>query len=215
MKINFALLAFGLLISSCQQTISGSGNIITDSRDVGSFHQVRTDIMSDVIIVQDSGRSYVEVHGYENLVKNIDAHVEDGDLIIESKDHFNIINNNLKITVHVPQLDQIQLSGVGSVKTESLFTFDHLRVKLGGVGSISLSGKANRLYLESAGVGSINTKELACDSVYAHTAGVGSISCNAMKYLSAQVSGVGSISYTGDPQVDKKITGVGSVKKSD
>ncbi|MFI5135683.1 MAG: GIN domain-containing protein [Chitinophagales bacterium] len=213
MRTPLLLLLLATFTSSCDTGIHGHGKIITEKRNVTGFHSISTDAVAEIILIQDSS-SYVEVNSYENLVPLIETTVENSNLHIDSRKQISMMDNDrVKVTIHAPSLDEMSLSGVGSIKTEKPFHFNSIDMTLSGVGSINIDGDAHVANLINSGAGSIDIKGMNVDSVYATNSGVGSIRCAPIKYLKAIVSGVGSISYSGNPVVDKTVSGVGSIHK--
>jgi len=207
------LLAVIFLFSKCDTGTVGKGNIISEKREVAAFHEINSDAVAEITLIQDSITS-VEVKGYENLVPLTLTTVTNDVLTIETKKHINILGKqHVEVIIHVPSLDKIELNGVGNISTQDNFNFNELEMNLSGVGSINISGQAAKATLTTSGAGSIHCKNLLSDTTIATTSGVGSIRCNAVKFLKATVSGVGSISYTGNPVVEKSVSGVGSVNK--
>jgi hypothetical protein len=209
---NFSLLlAISFLFSQCETGTIGKGKIITEKREVAAFHEINSDAVAEITLIQDSTIS-IEIKGYENIVPLILTSVANGTLTIETKNHIRILGKqHLEIIIHVPSLEKIELQGVGSIRGN--FNFKEVTMQLSGVGSIDISGQATKATLITSGAGSIHCKNLLSDTTIATTSGVGSIQCNAIKFLKATVSGVGSISYTGDPVVEKSVSGVGSVNR--
>lgn len=213
MKNIFPFLAAVILFARCDSGSTGKGNIITEKRELPSFHAIHSNAVAEVTLIQDSTTS-VEIKGYENLVPITLTTVENGILTIETKRRIQLINKqHVEVIIHVPSLDEIELYGVGSISSQSDFNFKEVTIQLSGVGSIDISGQATKTIIVNTGTGSINCKNLLSNTTIATTSGVGSIQCNAINVLKARVSGVGSISYTGDPVVEKSVSGVGSVNK--
>jgi hypothetical protein len=213
MKNTVLFIVVAVLFVRCNSGISGKGNIISEKREVAPFHALESNVIAEITIVQDSAQS-IEVKGYENLLPLLRTEVENGMLTLKMKKDVHMTGkNDLEVTVHVPSLDKIRLSGVGSINSQGNFNFRNVEIQLSGVGSINISGQSSKTILTNSGASSIECKNLLSDTTIATTSGVGSIECNALRYLKATVSGVGSISYTGDPVVEKSVSGVGSVTK--
>jgi Putative auto-transporter adhesin, head GIN domain len=213
MKKLLFLLSIIFLFTQCDTGTVGKGNIISEKREVAAFHAISSDAVAEITLIQDTTTS-IEIKGYENIVPLMLTSVENGELTIETKSHIRILGKpHLEVIIHVLTIDKLELQGVGSINSQGNFNFKEVKMQLSGVGSINVSGQATKAELITSGAGSIHCKNLLSDTTIATTSGVGSIQCNAIKYLRAIVSGVGSISYTGDPVVEKSVSGVGSVNK--
>jgi len=213
MKNLIFLLTAASLIAGCDSSFRTRGPVTTEKRSIAGFHGVNTDAVAEITLVNDN-TSFVEVTTNQNFQPLITTEVNDGVLQVSQKRDFTFPGGTkVTVTVHTSSLDELALSGVGSIKTQNSFPFDRIKLTLSGVGSMNISGSAHLAIMENSGAGSINTRSMVTDSVLASNSGVGSIQCNAVKYLKADVSGVGSISYTGDAVVEKSVSGVGSVHK--
>jgi hypothetical protein len=108
---------------------------------------------------------------------------------------------------------EITMKGVGNFYADSMFA-NVLTVRTEGVGSATISGKAEKVSLETSGTGSINAMELQADTVYAQVNGVGAIKCNPVELLEARLNGVGSITYKEEPKhKDVGWYGIGRIKR--
>lgn len=213
MKHLIPLLAIAVILSSCNQDFRSRGPISSAKRELAAFHGISSDAVAKIILVQDSPR-FAIVTTYQNLIPGVTTEIENGILHVSMKKEFaNISNPKVTVEVHAPDISEIEMSGVGSVEVKDSFRFQNISIRIDGVGSIQAAGTAKVARLENNGTGAINASSLRADSVYAITAGVGSIECFAVTYLKAIVQGIGSISYKGNPVVEKSVEGIGSIKK--
>lgn len=207
------LIALLVIFAGCKEDFRSRGPITSEKRELNEFTVISSNAMAEVIIVYDSAR-YVSVTTNKNLLPQVTTEVDGKELQISVKKGFSSISNlDAKVEVHTPDLSQINLNGVGSIQTQGNFNFNHVSLNLQGVGGINLSGTARVLRIKNEGTGSIDVSQLKADSVYATTAGIGSINCYAATYLNASVRGIGSISYKGNPVVEKSVEGIGSISK--
>ena len=175
----------------------------------------------------------IEIKGDANLVEQVKYNLYNGRLILSADNRFRS-RNNLTINLYTNDLKSIQADFVGSIRMDRAFTgeameiimkgvgsfradslyINVLTVRTEGVGSSTLSGKADRTSLATAGTGSINAFELLSDTVSAYVNGVGSIRCNPIAFLEGRIYGIGSITYKEEP-LNKDISsfGIGSIKK--
>ena len=86
----FGLLTIGLLfITACGLgTIQGSGDVITESRDVSGFDSVSLSGIGRVIITQGDDES-LTIETDDNLMKYITSEVRDGTLELGDTDNAN------------------------------------------------------------------------------------------------------------------------------
>ena len=175
----------------------------------------------------------IEINGDDNLVGEVRHELQNGRLTLFSENRLHR-DSNLKIKLRTGGLKVVQVEYVGNVQMNRAFTGDELEIKMNGVGnfhadslyvtsltvrskgvgSVTLSGRADKANLQSEGIGSVDGMELLSDTVYAHVSGVGSIKCNPAAFLDARVSGVGSITYKEEPERKRtNSSGIGRIRK--
>lgn len=195
MKLKYIFLSvFAItLFAQCKHTISGKGEVITETRSADPFHNVKLEGTGNIAVTHGT-TTIVSVKSYENIVPLIKTTVRDGELLI-SMDHHIMLSgsNNIEIDITTPDLNEVSMNGAGNVQITSFHT--------------------PKIKLDLSGAGNIRFYDSECDSVYARLSGAGNMYVNASRYLDATVNGVGNIEYSGDPQVHSQVNGVGSVKK--
>ena len=177
----------------------------------------------------------IEISGDENLVELVRYNLYNDHLTLTALNKFRS-KKNLTINLRTSELSYIQAGLVGNIRMNSAFAIDELeiimkgvgnfyadslyansltvRTQTQGIGSVTLSGKAEKLNVETSGTGSIHAIELYADTVYASVHGIGSIQCNPIDFLEGRVYGIGSITYKEEPkQKNLGIFGIGSIKK--
>ena len=175
----------------------------------------------------------IEINGDENLVDQVRYDLNGGQLVLSSFNRMRS-NNNLKIKLRTNELKGIQVSYVGNIRMNRAFAGDELDIRMKGVGnfradslyvraltagsegvgSIHISGKAEKVNLETAGTGKVDAINLLSDTVYARVGGIGAIQCNPVEYLNANVWGIGSITYKNEPKHKVAIqAGIGRIKR--
>ena len=91
------LLSFFALITlsshSQWQTIKGNGNVKKETREVSNFTGVSLSGNMNVQLAYGSSNS-ITVEGDENLLSYIDTKVEDGNLVVKSKDRVGFKTKN-------------------------------------------------------------------------------------------------------------------------
>lgn len=214
---------------------SGSGNVVTETREVGDFTAIELDYPARVTATQGESVS-VKIEAEDNLLSGLQTRVRGDKLEIfyraESGRRVNP-TKPVRITIVVKDLRDVDFGGAGeltlnSIKTDeleiSLSGAGNLKVNdlaakkfdvdLSGAGSMSASGAADDLNLTISGFGSFNGKDLRTKTADVNLSGAGSATVWVEDKLDAQVSGVGSVNYYGSPEVTKQVSGVGNVSKS-
>jgi len=225
-----AFLCF-IYLTSCNRLhkIEGNGNVITESRGVSHFTEIRSEGSFEVYISYDTIPS-VKVEAEENLLHYIETDVSGSVLIIKTREHRNIDNNfPIKIFVKTPNIEGIELSGSGKIDcdnmTSSYLDLDisgsgemtviascnKMKAKISGSGNMNLSGTANETDFDVDGSGDIHSYNLQQDTCYADISGSGNMYVYVNKLLDVRISGSGIVHYQGNPVVNINIDGSGTV----
>ncbi|HLO31769.1 MAG TPA: DUF2807 domain-containing protein [Anaerolineales bacterium] len=211
----------------------GSGNVVTETRNVSNFRAIEVDYPGQVLVKQGSTEA-LKIEAEDNLLPGLKTQVQNGVLKIFYKTangkHVNP-TKAVKITIVVKELTDVDftsageltveklhtdkldvsLSGAGNLKLDSLQT-KALGVSLSGAGSMSASGTADDLNLTISGFGDFKGGNLHDKTARVEISGAGSATVWADDNLMAEVSGAGSVSYYGAASVSKQISGVGGVQ---
>ncbi len=145
MNIKLSNLVIGMtviimfLVSACSLTpIFGSGNLVTETRQVSGFEAVVVSGRGDLVIIQD-GTESVTVETDNNLMQFLVTDVRDGTLELRLKGNGfdNIQPTRLVFTVHVKNLTGVTSSGMWDVNAETITT-DNLSIFGSGVGRVGI-----------------------------------------------------------------------------
>jgi len=210
----------------------GSGNVVTETRDVSGFQAIDISYPAQVLVKQGSKES-LEIEAEDNLLPGLKTQVKNGVLDIFYKTtngkHVNP-TKTVKITIVVKDLTSVDFTSAGDLTIENLKTnaldvslsgagnlklnkilVKALGVDLSGAGSMSASGTADDLNLNISGFGDFKGTDLHSKDAQVDISGAGSATTWVDNNLDAQISGAGSISYYGSASVTKQISGVGGV----
>lgn len=211
----------------------GSGNVVSETRDVSGFNSIDIGYPAEVRIKQGSSES-LKIEAEDNLLPGLRTQVTNGVLEISYKSvqgkHVNPTKTP-KITIVVKDLREVDfttageltlekidtnnlglsLSGAGNMKLDDIQA-KALRVNLSGAGSVTASGTADDLDLAISGFGDFKGGNLHNQTARVGISGAGSSTLWVDEHLTAELSGAGSISYYGKADVTQRISGVGSVK---
>ena len=189
-------------------TVRGSGVEVTATRQLSPFAAVEL-AGANTVNVRVGPAQTVAVTGDDNLVDRVTTAVRAGRLVIDDRGTFDT-EAPMSVTVSVPSLDALGLSGMGTVTvvgvTGSEFTAD-----LSGTGTLVVSGSVDRLTATQSGLGTLELAGLAARDVIARLEGTGDVNVQALSTLDATLTGTGSIVYSGSPAVTTHNTGVGSI----
>jgi hypothetical protein len=155
--------------------VIGSGEIVTQTIDVSSFHRVTLEGFGDVFIEQGQTES-LSVETDENILPLLDIHVRGGELILGTKNGVNV-NPSKSITykLTVQGLDDIRLAGSGTFHAGSLKT-GNFGVSVTGSGDVNISSlSAEKLSIELNGSGNISIENIDVTTVDTSLQGSGNI----------------------------------------
>ncbi len=206
----YLLVHYDVVGSTNQGAGVGSGHAASQTRSVGAFTGVELAGGNVVTISVGKPRSVV-VRADDNLIGRITTAVHGGRLVIGNTSGSFASKAPTSVSVTTPSLDELVLSGSGTVEISGIRTA-HLTLAIPGSGVVRASGTAGRLDVAIPGSGTAQLAPLVARAVHASVDGSGAIVVTATQSLDARVSGSGAISYAGNPsQVTTSVTGSGVV----
>jgi len=234
---SFLTLLMGLFISStaCTQnwstgpSITGEGPSVTKTLDIAKFDGLKLTIAADVYVKQGSTQS-VKIEAQQNIIDNLKKEVNDGAWKIGFDKNVRK-HESIKIWVTVPVVDELAVSGSGSIISEGKFSnlgelslaisgsgdikFDadskDLTVAISGSGNMALAGSTGAATMAISGSGNIEAFDLSARSCNVKISGSGDSSVNVSESLEVAIAGSGDVYYKGKPSVRSKISGSGEV----
>lgn len=232
--IRFTVLSvITLVCTSClylnANSILGTGNIVSETRELPMFNSIQVSGSADLIIAKGETLS-VTLSDYETLLPYWDLVVSDSTLQIKTKPSSTLINSRAKVTITLPRslyairvngsgnvdiisafstLRKIDINGSGKVTSSQLADYKSLDIYIGGSGDIMLSGTAQQLTAKINGSGAIKLNQLSATYAECNISGSGDIYIDVQKTLKASIYGSGNIIYTGHPALDAYGSGSG------
>lgn len=228
-----------LLFASCKKEnmgdcFKGTGNIITESRELPFFDSIYVETNINVFITIDSTVREVKVEAGENLLPHIITKVENGKLLIRNNNRCNFARSYKKeITVHItlPVIKAIASDSQGFIKSTNTLRSDtvditiknagdidlkldvrHVLTHMHGAGDVILSGKTGVHEIHAVGNSFIRCADLFTGYTFIWANTTGNIYVNATKGLGVTIVGSGNVYYSGNPQViTSKTTGTGQI----
>ncbi|MFN5322888.1 MAG: head GIN domain-containing protein [Planctomycetota bacterium] len=188
---------------------SGSGNIISQARDVEPFQEVRMAGAANVVHVTAT-EAGCEIEADDNLLPLITTTVESGVLKIEFKGSVQP-TQGVKIRLAGTPLRRFSLAGAGTFTTDQVDA-EQFEFSASGAGNGKLSGQTKQLSIEVSGAGKVAAPALVADAATIEISGAGSADVHAVTTLRVSLSGAGSVTYSGNPQISKTISGAGGVR---
>jgi hypothetical protein len=154
-KIPYFLIVFlaTALFSSC---INGKGELVTETLGINGFTKIDHGTKGDVVLVKDDNQ-FVVLTGQQNILDILNITVDGGTLKIRTKGGKSINKySELKFEVHAPVINEIKVSGPGTVTGGQGIAGTNLSAVVSGSGKITL-GEINAQKTEAivSGSGSI------------------------------------------------------------
>ena len=202
--IPITILLIALLLSSCGfQIVTGSGNVVTETRDVSNFSRITLAGIVNVYVTQGAGTS-VRIEAEDNLIPYFGTTVTGDTLTIGIKHEYIGVNLHplkpVKFYVTTPKIEAVTLAGSGNIIVGDTQTTG-FNVSLLGSGNIS-TGKltATNVDAKLAGSGNISLGTVSATEVTANIAGSGNIGIETVMAdkISSTTSGSGDITISGE-----------------
>lgn len=197
----------------------GSGNVIQQNRDVGTFSKIEAG-SAFVLILQQGPETKVMVETDDNYQDRIETSVKGDRLTISSMGMQS--PSALKVWVTSPVIEEInlygaaKLSSVGTIKSDQLklelsgatkatLTLDvqSLISEISGASKVTLSGRAVKHNAEVSGAIYLNALDLTTTSTTIELSGASKATINSTGQINADLSGASSLSYYDDGKLNR------------
>ncbi len=212
------------------RSIRGSGDLVTESRDLDEFTQIETHGSWDVDVTIGSPQS-IEITFDDNLIDLVLTEVRGRTLDIYCDENVSS-RRNCRIEIVVEDLTSFSSTGSGDVSVDQLgsqpFEFDlsgsgdffiggepeKLHVSLTGSGDGYAEGTTEELEIRLSGSGDLDFRDMEATESYVRVSGSGDVKVRATEALDGRVSGSGDITYYGNPEhIKTRVSGSGDIRK--
>jgi len=192
--------AIAMLLSACGMTIvSGSGEIVEETRDVRAYSQVVFSAPGELTITQN-GREGLVIEADDNLLQYIKTSVQDNVLHIEVVPGAVQLypSSPIRYRLDVDALTNVTLNGSGDIRSESLLA-SNLDFDLNGSGNIlvgALKTQSTKLVLNGSGrynFGSLITGQMTTSL---HGSGHIAVQETLVKTANVEIDGSGTVDIT-------------------
>ena len=207
---------------------TGSGTVVTETRNVGHFDALKLSTGARVVIRQGEHYS-VEVRAEGNVAPLIDTYVEDRTLVVEDNNHYK--SPNAEVLVTVRHIRSIKTTGSVAVVAEGLnapalslsmggssalvlksVSVAKLNAALGGSSALKVSGVAEDFLAALGGSSALQAAELEANSVSVSGGGSAKAIVWAKQSLRISLGGSSSVSYYGNLSPTLSTSGAATVK---
>ena len=186
-----------------------------EKRKVGNFTKLNVKGPFDVTLVSGKGDLTITTSD-QDILKSIITEVKDNTLTISFQNSFKWNNKIKYLKVEVPftALDEILLTGSGSIVSTPTVNSDNLKVTLTGSGDIDLKINSKNTAAALNGSGDLKAFGLIAENTEITVSGSGDGKVYASENIKARVIGSGDIIYKGNPKKeDTKVSGSGDISK--
>lgn len=220
--------SYGLAGWDC---IKGSGNVITETRQIGEFERLKLSGGYDLILTQGTSPE-LRIEAEDNIQKHIEATAEGGELRISMKDKI-CRSKQIKVYLTAVNLKSIDCSGAVDITSTNKITSDVLKIDISGAGEVEMDIEADELIssisgagemdldgtakshkIKISGAGDVDAVDLVVNKYDIHLSGASDCRINVLDELYVETSGASSIAYKGNPaKVEKKTSGASSIRQ--
>ncbi len=190
------------------ETIVGSGNLDTESRDVADFDAVSLAGVGRLII-EHTGTESLTVTADDNILPLLTSAVVGGQLQLASEGRFST-QNQITYRLTVSELDEILVSGAAGVESTDIDT-DVLRLTLAGASAAKLGGAVDRQIVSLSGACAYDGADLDSRVATVNLVGASAAVVRVRELLEGTVAGVSLLEYFGSPTVNVTVVGAGRV----
>jgi len=224
------LLPMAILATTACNTriVRGSGDLITETRQVSNFDRIELRGSGEIIVTQDGSES-LSIETDDNVMEHVSAEVVGGTLQIGFKEGVNLITpSRLVFSVGVDDLTGLAISGSGDVEADMLeadrldaivsgsgevqirdLRVGEVNAEISGSGEIGLAGEAGSQDVTISGSGKYLAGDLCSARVKVSVSGSGDATVCATERLDSDISGSGSVDYYGQPSINSSDSGSG------
>lgn len=206
------VIALGTACHGIHRGVLGSGKLLKENRNVGSFNSISTEGAFDIEVVCQKPQE-VEISGDDNILPLVSTEVSNNVLHVRSLRNYSS-SEPLKLRISVPDLVEIHSSGAGAIEVSGVKN-DRFEIDVNGAPTIKASGETKALKIDANGAGNIDTHKLRAARVEVESKGVSGVEVYAAEQLDVTVSGPSHVIYRGNPVVHKTVHGPGSVEKKE
>ncbi len=189
--------------------VRGSGNVISEARDVTGFHGIDVGGVYQIEVVAQKEFG-VTVEADDNILPLVRTEVESGILKISSERRISP-KSTIRIKVSAPDIDSLDISGAANVNVSGVNNAG-ITVDSSGASKVTLNGTTSKLILDVSGATKIDAEQLKAEHATVDASGACSVVVNVNNSLRADASGASKISYVGSAtEIIKNTSGAAKV----
>lgn len=186
--------------------IKGSGNVITEKRDVSGFKSIQASGALQLEIT--AGKEFsVELEGDDDYLPTIKTEVRGDKLYFERTENRTWSRGRILARITMPELDDLNISGASTATIYNVKT-RNLKLKSSGASRLEVSGEADNVEIEVSGASKLDAENLKAERAKIESSGASKVSVCASETIDANASGASTIRYSGNPKsINKNASG--------
>ena len=207
----------GLLLVGCDDDgvsdgdgVRGSGDVVTESREVSGFDEIVV-LGSGDVIVSVTGTESLTIEAEDNIMPLLTTEVNGGRLELGSDTSFSA-TQGITYTITAEELDGVTINGSGDVAASGIDA-GSFEVTINGSGGVEPAGASEELTVGINGSGNYDGEDLIASIGTVEVSGSGSAVVNVTDDLTVRIGGSGDVEYLGSPTVTQNISGSGDVSQ--
>lgn len=208
-KIIVAIFTMMAVVSCSKEDFTGSGNTISEFREVNAFTKINSEGTFIVNISQGPTQS-LEIIADDNIISRVKTQVS-GDQLNLYLDDGNYKNTYLEANITIPDLKGLRNEGTGDITVFELQSAGTLDIENIGTATIMIAGYTDNLNISNQGSGTINCAEFMTANTLVNIEGSGDCEVHCTESLNVTIEGSGSVYYKGSPTITDNISGSGRV----
>lgn len=240
-KSNLLLVSLAILFScthmSCyMMTVSGNGNVVTKEIPINDYKELAVEGGNiELTYTQSEEAPYLQIETDQNILDLLETTVTNNKLKIRPENRRTSINpTRFVIKTNSKGLKDLKMAGSGEGRIKGILNSHELELGLAGSGiltadsinvdnlecdmagscEMTLSGKAEKTKIKSAGSCNVNAFGLITEQLNCKMAGSNNVEITVNREISAKIAGSGELRYKGNPKdVHSSTAGSGSVTR--
>ncbi len=204
------------LLGGCEEsttndnTIHGSGKIVTELRTVEECSGISIMNIGNIYLTQDTIQS-IRIEADDNIINDVKSIRENGILKV-GLDEGSYSDITLNIYASLKTIGSLSINGAGQIISQNNFNCTDLTCFINGAGNAIIKGSGSYFNCSINGAGNINAQEFISERCKAVVNGAGNCLVYASEEIDATLNGAGSIIYYGNPaNVKTSISGLGQI----
>lgn len=208
--IGFVILVTLMLCSCSKETISGSGNLVSEDRSVIDFTTVSVEGTFNLTVTQGEEQG-VHIMTDDNVIGHVKTEVENGVLKLYLESGINYKNIDLVVAISSVNLNGLKNQGSSTIAITTGDDNELFYVTNEGSGNIEFSGASQELIINNEGSGRLSGFLFTVSKCTIGIIGSGNVEISCTEEMDVTIEGSGNVLYKGTPTITANIEGSGKV----